>query len=84
MTIRRTMRITRAVERAMLWGGSGHFWNQEFSRSAKGRAIESAHIRNAISEESSDQREGRNASLALRLYGSFAAAARSRAIIEAE
>ena len=74
MKNRKTTKIVNAVIRSMRFGDFGRYWSQEFMRSPKGRAVEDAHTRNHMAEETSDEREYRNARIALRLHGSFRAA----------
>ena len=79
--LRATSSIVRAVIRSMYWGGTGRFWNQHFAKTAKGKRVDSAFVKNDMSEETSDEREYRNARFALKLHGSFVAAVKSDILI---
>lgn len=74
---RKTNSIARAVARSRHWGGSGQHWALELRKGP----VANAAIRTSMSEETSDERELRQARLDLRMHGTFRRAVESETII---
>lgn len=65
--------IAAAVTSQSRFEGCGDFWRHGINRGMK---LYDALLRNSMTSDTSDQREARNASMELRLHGSFREAVR--------